>query len=74
MKNTASKKYLFLILLGIFSTACELNAQRNTNSLEIEIFLKWDKYPTFTNNINVIAKYKMAIRDEGWVVNAKAIF
>ena len=69
MKNVTFVKYLLLILLSIFTTASELNAQRNTNSLEIEPFLRWDKYPTFTNDINVIARYQLAIRGRSWGVN-----
>jgi hypothetical protein len=69
MKNVTFVKYLLLILLSVFTITSELYAQRNTNCLEIEPFIRWDKYPTFTNDINVIARYQLAIRGRSWGIN-----
>lgn len=61
-----------LIFTSIAILIFEINSifsQDVFRQFEIEPYLHWDKYPTFTNAINNIATYKIAIKGTSWGVN-----
>jgi hypothetical protein len=61
-------KQLLLSTLFILKTY-SIFSQSTFRQYEIEPFLRWDKYPTFTNSINSIATYKLTIKGTSWGVN-----
>jgi hypothetical protein len=61
-------KQLLLSTLFILKTY-SIFSQGTFRQFEIEPFLRLDKYPTFTNSINSIATYKLAIKGTSWGIN-----
>lgn len=61
------KKVLFSISLIICSFS--ILGQKQSRQLEIEPFMRWDNYPSFTNAINSIATYNLAIKGTSWGIN-----
>jgi len=62
-------KQLFLSALFIIRMN-SIFSQDTFRQFEVEPYLRWDKYPTFTNAINSIATYKLAIKGTSWGVKA----
>lgn len=59
-----------ILLSAIFIiSSYSIYSQSKYRHLEIEPFLRWDSYPKFTNAINSIATYKLAIKGTSWGVN-----
>lgn len=61
-------KYFFLIIVLLFLQ--DAKAQKNYKQIEIEPYIKLDKYPQFTNAINVISNYKLKINGTSWGFNS----
>lgn len=61
------KKILLSTVLIICS--CSIFSQSKSRQLEIEPFVRFDKYPEFTNAINSIATYKLSIKGTSWGIN-----
>jgi hypothetical protein len=45
-------------------------SQSRHKEIEIEPYIRFDRYPQFTNAINTIATYKLDIKGNSWGINA----
>lgn len=62
-------KKCILIVLVLLSIN-KVKAQKNYNQIEIEPYIRWDNYPQFKNEINVISNYKINIHGTSWGLNS----
>ncbi len=62
------KKRIALSLILIIPFQYLFSQNRNT-FLDFNVFYKYDKYPTFSNNINVISNYQLSIIGVSWGIN-----